>query len=47
MAQWATAGDLLLEWIVGGVVGGLALGAVAYLVLRIMLVRPSKHSAEH
>jgi uncharacterized protein (DUF2062 family) len=39
IAQWSTARDLMLEWIVGSVIGGVALGLVAYSLLRIMLGR--------
>jgi uncharacterized protein (DUF2062 family) len=41
MTPWSTAGELLLEWVVGGIVGGLALGGIVYLVVRLMLSWPS------
>lgn len=37
IAQWATAGDLLLEWVVGGVIGGLVLGGASYALIRPVL----------
>jgi uncharacterized protein (DUF2062 family) len=43
--QWSMTQELVLEWVVGGVIGGLALGGIAYALIRLMLVRSYKRAA--
>jgi len=45
ITQWATAGDLLLEWVVGGVIGGLVLGGASYALVRPVLAWRVKRRA--
>ncbi len=44
-AQWSTVNALLVEWLLGSVIAGVALGLLGYSIVRAILTRPSPPQA--